>query len=145
MPIEFLLGSIIGKTVVEFVCDAASQTICNFLNREMSGHDQMTSLPTTIQDLRVTPWLYQEELAYGRRRELRERELLAIQAEMQIEAAKAEREERALQLKEQELSDRRQMSALYLEVLRQQTAQSLEIKRQEIQTMFDQQHWPVFL
>uniref|UniRef100_A0ACD5GTI2 WD40 repeat domain-containing protein n=1 Tax=Desertifilum tharense IPPAS B-1220 TaxID=1781255 RepID=A0ACD5GTI2_9CYAN len=71
-------------------------------------------------------------LEYVRAKDIREREL------MQLNAAQLER---ANELKEQELKDRRELSALQRELMRELQAKEIEVKLTEIQTLWDKDTW----
>ncbi|MBD2353737.1 PD40 domain-containing protein [Tolypothrix sp. FACHB-123] len=137
--------NIIGA-VVNFVIPAAEKIISAFIDNKFSKEDKR-NLPVKVQEIRQDQRIRQAEIDYYNRREVREKELLQIQelrlkADMQIAAAKAEREERALQLKQEELEDKRKLSALYLDLIREKTAKEIELQQKEIQAIFDQQRWP---
>lgn len=137
--------NIIGA-VVGFVIPAAEKIISAFIDQKFSKEDKR-NLPVKVQEIRQDQRIRQAEIDYYHRREVREKELLQIQelrlkADMQIAAAKAEREERALQLKQEELEDKRKLSALYLDLIREKTAKEIELQQKEIQAIFDQQRWP---
>src|SRR5689334_5029796 len=98
--------NIIGA-VVSFVLPAAERMVSAFIDHKFSKEDK-PNLPVKVQEVRQDQRVRQAEIDYYNRREAREKELLHIQelrlkADMQIAAAKAEREERALQLKQEEL------------------------------------------
>ncbi|MBW4564055.1 MAG: PD40 domain-containing protein [Mojavia pulchra JT2-VF2] len=137
--------NIIGA-VVSFVLPAAERLVSAFIDHTFTKEDK-GNLPVKVQEVRQDQRVRQAEIDYYNRREAREKELLQIQelrfkADIQIAAAKAEREERALQLKQEELEDKRKLSALYLDLIREKTAQEIELKQKEIQAIFDQQRWP---
>ncbi|MBD2197831.1 MULTISPECIES: WD40 domain-containing protein [Calothrix] len=137
--------NIIGA-VVNFVIPAAEKIISAFIDHKFSKEDKR-NLPVKVQEIRQDQRIRQAEIDYYNRREVREKELLQIQelrlkADIQIAAAKAEREERALQLKQEELEDKRKLSALYLDLVREKTAKEIELQQKEIQAIFDQQRWP---
>ncbi|BAY36932.1 WD40 domain-containing protein [Nostoc sp. NIES-2111] len=131
--------------VVGFVLQTGDKIVSAFIDKKL-GKDNQRNLPAKIESVRKNGRVRQAEIDYYNRREAREKELLQIQelllnTDIQIAAAKAEREERALQLKQEELEDRRKLSALYFDIIREKTAQEIEIKKQEIQAIFDQQKW----
>ncbi|MBD2593799.1 WD40 repeat domain-containing protein [Nostoc spongiaeforme FACHB-130] len=135
--------------VVGFVLQTGEKIVAAFLDKQF-GKDNQHNLPTKIENARKDTRVRQAEIDYYNRREAREKELLQIQdlrlkTDIQIAAVQAEREERALQLKQEELEDRRKLSALYLDLIREKTAKDIEIKKQEIQAIFDQQKWPGIL
>jgi WD40 repeat protein len=137
--------NIIGA-VVGFVLQTGDQIVSAFIEQKF-GKEKKRNLPAKIESVRQDTRVRQAEIDYYNRREAREKELLQVQevrlkTDIQIAAAKAEREERALQLKQEELEDRRKLSALYLDVIREKTTQEIEIKKKEIQAIFDQQKWP---
>lgn len=137
--------NIIGA-VVGFVLQTGDKIVSAFIDQKF-GKEKKRNLPAKIESVRQDARVRQAEIDYYNRREARDKELLQVQelrlkTDIQIAAAKAEREERALQLKQEELEDRRKLSALYLDVIREKTAQEIEIKKKEIQAIFDQQKWP---
>jgi WD40 repeat protein len=137
--------NIIGA-VTAFVLQAGDKIVSAFIDKKFTKENKR-NLPAKIESVRQDERIRQAEIDYYNRREVREKELLQIQqlrlkTDIHIAAAKAEREERALQLKREELEDRRKLSALYLDLIREKTAQEIEIKKQEIQAIFDQQKWP---
>lgn len=139
-----IIGAAIG-----FVIPAAKQLVSAFIDHKFSKEDKR-NLPVKVQEIRQDQRVRQAEIDYYNRREAREKELLQIQelrlkADMQIAAAKAEREERALRLKQEELEDKRKLSALYLDLIREKTVREIELKQKEIQAIFDQQKWPGIL
>lgn len=148
--LSFMPFNIVGAVAV-FVASAASRIASTFLKNVV---DDTSNLPAKVQEVRLDQRSRQAEIDYYRRREVREQKLLELQdlrlkADLQIESASAEREERSLklterelQLKAEELADKRQMSSLYLELMREKTAQEIELKQKEIQAIFDQQKWP---
>ncbi|MBD1931265.1 MULTISPECIES: eIF2A-related protein [Cyanophyceae] len=145
MPFN-IIGAVVG-----FVASAAGRIASTFFKNVV---DETSNLPTKVQEVRLDQRARQAEIDYYRRREAREQNLLELQdlrlkADLQIESASAEREERSLklterelQLKAEELADKRQMSSLYLELMREKTAKEIELKQKEIQAIFDQQKWP---
>ncbi|MBD1897723.1 WD40 repeat domain-containing protein [Coleofasciculus sp. FACHB-129] len=142
--------NIVGAVAV-FVASAASRIASKFFKNVV---DDTSNLPAKVQEVRLDQRSRQAEIDYYRRREVREQKLLELQdlrlkADLQIESASAERDERTLklrerelQLKAEELADKRQMSSLYLELMREKTAKEIELKQKEIQAIFDQQKWP---
>ncbi|WP_414530784.1 WD40 repeat domain-containing protein [Nodularia chucula] len=137
--------NIIGA-VTAFVVQAGDKIVSAFIEKKFSKENK-GHLPAKIESVRQDGRIRQAEIDYYNRREVREKELIQIQefrlkTDIHIAAAKAEREERALQLKQEELDDRRKISALYLDLIRENTSQEIEIKKQEIQAIFDQQKWP---
>lgn len=137
--------NIIGA-VTAFVVQAGDKIVSAFIEKKFSKENK-GHLPAKIESVRQDGRIRQAEIDYYNRREVREKELIQIQqlrlkTDIHIATAKAEREERALQLKQEELDDRRKISALYLDLIREKTSQEIEIKKQEIQAIFDQQKWP---
>ncbi len=130
---------------VGFVLQTADKVITAFLNHNFRK-EKSQKLPQQVEIMRQDQRIRQAEIDYYNRREAREQELLKIQelrlvTDLKIAAGKAEREEKALQLKQDELEDRRKLSALYLDLMREKNAKEIELKRQEIQAIFDQQKW----
>ncbi|MCG6135808.1 MAG: hypothetical protein MET45_14320 [Nostoc sp. LLA-1] len=134
--------------IVPFAIQACDKIVSAFIDKKFSkDKNNKLNLPAKIESVRQDERIRQAEIDYYHRREVREKELIQIQelrlkTDIHIAAAKAEREERALQLKQEELADRRKLSALYLDLIKEKTAQEIEIKKQEIQAIFDQQKWP---
>jgi formylglycine-generating enzyme required for sulfatase activity len=83
---------------------------------------------------------------YLKRKDAREVEILKLERtrleiDIEIESAKAEREEKLIALKEQDLADRKAYSQAYLSVLRQQTQAKIDLVRERIQADFDLKNW----
>jgi WD40 repeat protein len=137
--------------IVPFAIQACDKIVSAFIDKKFSkdqdNKDNKHNLPAKIESVRQDGRIRQAEIDYYHRREVREKELIQIKelqlkTDIHIAASKAEREERALQLKQEELVDRRKLSSLYLDLIKEKTAQEIEIKKQEIQAIFDQQKWP---
>ncbi len=104
------------------------------------------ALPAKVAEIRKNPQLAREEIDFMRRRDSRENEFLEIQkyrfeADMKIAAAQADREERALKLRHQEIEDNRKLGRLYLEAVRDQTVKEMDMRRKELQALYDQGKW----
>jgi len=104
------------------------------------------ALPAKVAEVRRNPQLAREETDFMRRRDSRENEFLEIQkyrfeADMRIAAAQADREERALKLRHQEIEDNRKLGRLYLEAVRDQTVKEMNMRHKELQALYDQGKW----
>ena len=83
---------------------------------------------------------------YLKRKDRRDIEILKLQQtrleiDVEIESAKAEREDKLIALKKQDLADRKAYSQAYLSVLRQQTQAKIDLVRERIQADFDLKNW----
>ncbi|MDZ8262972.1 WD40 repeat domain-containing protein [Nostoc sp. ChiQUE01b] len=146
LSLKNCMGFDIVGAAIAFVLQTADRMVSAFIDQK-STKENKRNLPVTVQEVRQDQRVRQAEIDYYNRREAREKELLQIQelrfkADMQIAAAKAEREEKALQLKQEELEDKRKLSALYLDLMREKTTQNIQLRQKEIQAIFDQQKWP---
>jgi len=104
------------------------------------------ALPAKVAEVRRNPQLAREETDFMRRRDSRENEFLEIQkyrfeADMRIAAAQADREERALKLRHQEIEDNRKLGRMYLEAVRDQTVKEMNMRHKELQALYDQGRW----
>jgi len=143
-----IIGQVISMTVSRIVSTIAVKKI-----------DAKSSQPKgglIKQDKRVQ----NAETEYYREKTKREQELLSIQTDlanmreieikagMEIASAQAEREENALKLKEREiqlmqndLEERHNLSYLYLDLIREQEKKDIELKLTEIQAKWDKENW----
>ncbi len=150
-----------ASAVGGFVADAAGRLVSGFFGKEK----KKDSLPVVVQQIRDDDRVRQAEIDYFHRKEARELEIVKIQelrlkTDLELAKFNAKNEEKALQLREkeveiakglkeqelqllrQELEDRQKLSAVYLEIIREHNAEEIELKREEIQALFDQQKWP---
>lgn len=135
-----------------FLLTTSSRIAAVFFSKKLdanSSKGKQSHLPSKVQPIKDDPRLVKAQIEYLHRKNVRDNELLAIQADlvnmqeirfradMQIAQAQAEREERALQLKEEELKDRRAISKLQRQLMRELQANEIQIKLKEIQTIWD--------
>jgi len=112
-----------------FIKSVATRIFTSFVSKKI---EKKTQLPARLNE---------EERAYLQRKEIREQEMVSAQkarmlVDIEIEKGRAERENYALQLKEQELADRRQIEKAHAERENRLIAlgeQKLVLNRQEIQ------------
>lgn len=137
---------------VDFVTNTTNRIVSTFINQTLIKENEI-KLPYSLQKVRQDQRLIQAEIDYYQRREARKIEFLQLQessaqtedSEITEIALVSERQEKLLQLKREEIADRYRLSALYLDLSRENTVKELEIKQQEIQGMFDQHKWPGIL
>ncbi|TAE54984.1 MAG: WD40 repeat domain-containing protein [Nostocales cyanobacterium] len=137
---------------VDFVTNTTNRIVATFINQTLIKENEI-KLPYSLQKIRQDQRLIQAEVEYYQRREARKTEFLQLQevytqtgGDDSVEISLvSEHQEKLLQLKREEIADRYRLSALYLDLSRENTVQELEIKQQEIQGMFDQHKWPGIL
>ena len=100
----------------------------------------------TPQVVQADAQLTKMQQDYLKRKDARDIEILKLQQthleiDVEIESAKAEREEKLIALKEQDIADRKAYSKDYLSVLRQQTQTKIDLVRERIQADFDLKNW----
>jgi WD40 repeat protein len=142
----------IFSAAVDFVTHTTNRIVSTFIHETLIKEDQI-KLPATLQKVRQDQRLIQAEMEYYQRREARRQEFLKLQESLvttEIDAdveitLTSEQEERLLELKREEIADRKKLSTLYLDLSREHTTKEISIKQREIQGMFDQQKWPGIL
>jgi hypothetical protein len=118
------------STVIVQLLNIAAYHLGERLAQAFQGKSSHSTAP--VEQVKLDPRYVQAQVEYLHRKETRDKELLTITA------AQAEKR---LQLQEQELQDRRELSGLQRELMRELQAQAIQVKLTEIQTLWDKDTW----
>jgi WD40 repeat protein len=118
------------STVIVQLLNIAAYHLGERLAQAFQGNSSHSTAP--VEQVKSDPRYVQAQVEYLHRKETRDKELLTITA------AQAEKR---LQLQEQELQDRRELSTLQRELMRELQAQAIQVKLTEIQTLWDKDTW----
>jgi WD40 repeat protein len=137
---------------VDFVTNTTNRIVSTFINQSLIKENEI-QLPATLQKVRQDQRLIDAEIDYYQRREARKQEFLQIQESSNAQESvtslnsslASKNQDKLIQIKRDEIADRYKLSALYLDLSRENTIKEIEIKQKEIQGMFDQQKWPGIL
>jgi predicted transcriptional regulator with HTH domain len=97
-----------------------------------SPQAQYSSSLVPVEQVKSDPRYVQAQVEYLKRKYVRDSEFLMISA---VQG------EKRLQLQEQELRDRRELSRLQRELMRELHTQAIQVKLTEIQTLWDKDTW----
>jgi hypothetical protein len=118
------------STVLVQLLNIAAYHLRERLAQAFQGKSSHSTAP--VEQVKSDPRYVQAQVEYLHRKETRDKELFTITA------AQAEKR---LQLQEQELQDRRELSVLQRELMRELQAQEIQVKLTEIQTLWDKDTW----
>jgi DNA-binding beta-propeller fold protein YncE len=118
------------STVLVQLLNIAAYHLGERLAQAFQGKSSPSTAP--VEQVKSDPRYVQAQVEYLHRKESRDKDLLTITA------AQAEKR---LQLQEQELQDRRELSVLQRELMRELQAQEIQVKLTEIQTLWDKDTW----
>ncbi len=118
------------STVLVQLLNIAAYHLGERLAQAFQGKSSHSAVP--VDQVKSDPRYVQAQVEYLHRKDTRDKELLTITV------AQAEKR---LQLQEQELQDRRELSVLQRELMRELQAQEIQVKLTEIQTLWDKDTW----
>ncbi|GET40869.1 hypothetical protein [Microseira wollei] len=110
--------------------NASAQHLGERLGQAFGG--KSSQAPFLIEQVKSDPRYWEAQIEYLKRKQARERELLSL-CTAKVEGRIA--------LQEQELQDRRELSLLQRELLREWQAKAIQIKLNEIQMLWHKDAW----
>lgn len=129
MSLPHAVAQVVVDSLVPIARQLGSRLGAIIANQSFTSADRSS---TITQQVRQEPRWLQAQLQYLRRKNSRERELIAINPKQQ---------ERIEEIKEDELRDRREMSRLYRDLMQQQQAGAISLKLKEMQNLWDRDTW----
>ncbi|MGB3205790.1 MAG: hypothetical protein WBB28_12435 [Crinalium sp.] len=123
------LPAVISKVLVPLL-QLAAYHIGERLGQALQAKSSNSLVP--VEQVNSDPRYVQAQVEYLQRKDTRDTELITLTA---VQA------ERRLELQAQELRDRRELSALQRELMRELQAKDIQVKLTEIQTLWDKDTW----